>query len=94
MNSLFRLTAAMILGMGISTQFSLNANTHGHIIYRDHEGMCSELDECDTEEDEEEAHGWYHQDVDDEEEEEDPTDELDEETAWPSRRENFSEMFH
>lgn len=105
MNSLSRLLAAIILGMGMSTSLPLTASdSHGHIIYRDHDGNCiqddDEDDDCSSDIDDEDAHAWEHDHNDhdgffteDDNYEDELTNELDDDTAWPSRRENFSEQF-
>lgn len=103
MNSLFRLVPAILLGLSLSPTCPVQANPHGHIIHRDHDGHCSEDDDsdsddddCDSESDDEDCHhAWVHdqKEIEPGYEDEDLTYEVDHDTAWPSKRENFSEMF-
>lgn len=102
MNLLFRLLPAIILGLGLSLTCPVQADSHGHIIHRDHDGNCSEDDDSegdddyDSESDDEDHHAWIHRQKEIEpgyEDEDDPSYEVDHDTAWPSKRENFSEMF-
>lgn len=102
MNSLFRLIPAIMLGLCLSPTCTVQADSHGHIIHRDHDGNCSEDDDsdsdddCDSESSDEDCHhAWAHhqKEIEPGFEEEDLTYEVDQDTAWPSKRENFSEMF-
>ncbi|MBA3815944.1 MAG: hypothetical protein H0X29_05395 [Parachlamydiaceae bacterium] len=110
MNLVLRLIPAIILGLSLSPMCDLQADPHGHIIHRDHDGNCSEdddsdssdsnsdsdYDDCDSESDEQDHHhSSSHQQkkIKPGYEEDDLTYEVDRDTAWPSKRENFSEMF-
>lgn len=104
MKSLFQLIPAIMLSFGLLPSSPAIADSHGHIIHRDHDGNCSSSededsddDDCDFEssDDSEHHHAWVHdqKEIEPGFEDEDLTQEVDRDTAWPSKRENFSEMF-
>lgn len=110
MNLLTRLIPAIILGLSVSPIESLQADQHGHVIYRDHDGNSSESEDDESDSDSDCDSDDYDSDSSDDEcchhqwaykqktiepgyEEEDLTYEVDHDTSWPSKKENFSEMF-
>jgi hypothetical protein len=85
---------ALILATGFVSTSSFAADTHGHVTITDREGNHIEADDSDSDEDDShDSHCWGARHEFYDEDEDDPTDELEEDAAWPSRRENFSEMF-
>lgn len=99
MNSLFSLIAATILGLS-PVCVAQAADPHGHIIHRDHDGNCIDEDSSDDfdsdDSEDEDCHAWVHDQKEIEpgyDDEDDPTYEVDHDSSWPTKRENFSEMF-
>lgn len=91
MNSITCMLTRLILATGFTSASAFAADTHGHVTITDHDGNCIDADDCDADEDDSHCWSGHHEFYD--EDDDDPTDEAEEDTAWPSKRENFSEMF-